>query len=67
MPYTLVCGSRAQVVSHAAPTFPPCVCDVISNQADAYSPEGLCQKNAAHGERVCFARNYEGDKKIGSW
>jgi len=53
------------IVNYVAPVHPSCVCDSYGRGASA-SSLALCQKDTAHGERVCYPRNYDGDKKIGS-
>ena len=55
------------IVTYSPPTFPTCVCDYYVNQAYKDMPNGICQKNDATGARVCYPRNYEGDKQIGGW
>ena len=47
------------------PTHPTCQCDRYVNGATAASSVN-CQKNTAH-ERLCYPKNYAGDKKIGAW
>jgi len=57
---------RCTVVPRPELVFPVCQCDKYANGlAINTAIDGACQKNAAHGERICYPRNYAGDKKIG--
>ena len=55
------------IVTYSQPTFPMCTCDWYANQAYEGMPNGLCQKSKSGHARVCYPRNYIGDKKIGAW
>jgi len=57
--------TTACFVTHTAPIVPLCECDQYVNGASSTSPDGLCEKTAAHGEKICRPPNYAVDEKIG--